>query len=233
MRSLITFKKTNLKKQYCKNSYSQTGEDLIVDFLFNNILPEYKGTFLDIGAYHPIDINNTYLFYLHGWRGFNIDPVQEHIDQFNNIRPNDKNICIAVGQSTEVKNFYNFEPDTISTMDKKTANELESMGYKLKNVNKIQFIKASDLKEKYSIPSNIDLLSVDVEGVEQIIINDLLFSGIRPKVLIVETIDYSPCILSGKKRCDLITNICNLGFEVFADTVINTIFISNQLRKSK
>lgn len=232
MRLFTSFNKKVLEKQFQKISYSQTGEDIIVDFLFNNLFSKRKGVFLDIGAYHPIYLNNTYLFYLQGWRGFNIDPIQEHIDQFNLIRPEDNNICIAVGDTTEVKDFYNFDPDTISTVDKKCAEELESMGYEIKSIEKIQFLSVNDLKNSFLIPSEIDLLSLDVEGVEQTIITDILYSGIKPKVLIIETAEHSPNILFAKKRCNFINNICELGFEIYADTLINTIFISTQLRKT-
>ena len=34
-----------------------------------------KGTFLDIGCYHPVRFNNTYLLEQHGWTGLAIDIV--------------------------------------------------------------------------------------------------------------------------------------------------------------
>lgn len=49
---------------------SQVGQDQWVLSLF----PEgYKGTFLDVGCYLPIEINNTYLLEQNGWTGIAID----------------------------------------------------------------------------------------------------------------------------------------------------------------
>lgn len=49
---------------------SQVGQDQWVLSLF----PEgYKGTFLDVGCYLPIEINNTYLLEQNGWIGISID----------------------------------------------------------------------------------------------------------------------------------------------------------------
>ena len=46
--------------------FSQNGEDLILNRLFEN---KTNGFFVDIGAHHPVRFSNTYLFYLNGWSG--------------------------------------------------------------------------------------------------------------------------------------------------------------------
>ena len=52
-------------------SYSQFGEDALVNSLFRN---KKYGIYVDVGAYHPILYSNTYALYRRGWRGFAIDP---------------------------------------------------------------------------------------------------------------------------------------------------------------
>ena len=42
-----------------KNSYSQFGEDLIINNFFGN----FVGTYVDIGCYHPIKYSNTALLH--------------------------------------------------------------------------------------------------------------------------------------------------------------------------
>jgi hypothetical protein len=61
------------RSKYYKISYSQSGEDLILDFLLYdlNIKPI---TYLDIGTNDPIEINNTYLFYTKGYSGVCVEP---------------------------------------------------------------------------------------------------------------------------------------------------------------
>jgi len=58
-------KKFGLELRY-KKSYAQCGEDLIVKFIFDNVLKINKPTFIDIGANHPYIGNNTFLFYKNG-----------------------------------------------------------------------------------------------------------------------------------------------------------------------
>jgi len=45
------------------NSYSQNYEDLIVEKFFGR---KYRSKYLEIGAYHPTRLSNTYRFYKKG-----------------------------------------------------------------------------------------------------------------------------------------------------------------------
>lgn len=55
--------------------YSQAGQDKFVLDIIGT-----KGTYLEIGASHPVYINNTYLLELNGWTGLSID-----IDDSNKV----------------------------------------------------------------------------------------------------------------------------------------------------
>ena len=54
-------------------SFSQEGEDLLIDRMFDG---QSVGFYVDVGAHHPTRFSNTYLLYLRGWRGINIDATQ-------------------------------------------------------------------------------------------------------------------------------------------------------------
>ena len=53
-----------------KKSYSILGEDIFINNYFKN---KSKGFYIDVGCYHPIHRNNTFLLYKKGWKGMNID----------------------------------------------------------------------------------------------------------------------------------------------------------------
>ena len=46
-----------------------------------------KGTYLDVGCYHPIKESQTAFLYKHGWRGFNLDISKQSIDPGMNFGP--------------------------------------------------------------------------------------------------------------------------------------------------
>ena len=51
-------------------SYGQFGEDALIQ----RTLKKKKGTYVDIGCYHPILYSNTYGLYRRGWKGIVVDP---------------------------------------------------------------------------------------------------------------------------------------------------------------
>jgi hypothetical protein len=79
-------------------SYSQFGEDLVVRTHFGENFDNCIGRFIDVGAFHPFKLSNTMLLSQLGWRGINIDCDQAKISRFEKLRPQDQNICAAVGE---------------------------------------------------------------------------------------------------------------------------------------
>ena len=62
-------------------SYSQSGEDLIIRFIFES-LKILKPNYLDIGAFKPFELSNTALFYENGCTGVLVEPNPDlFIDQ--------------------------------------------------------------------------------------------------------------------------------------------------------
>ena len=79
-----------------RSQYSQWGEDLFITQYFHK---KNKGTYLDIGCFHPYMYSNTCLLYKKGWRGINIDINSTAIDLFNIARPKDFNICTTIDKN--------------------------------------------------------------------------------------------------------------------------------------
>src|SRR5262245_28254872 len=71
-----------------KLSFAQYGEDLVASGLFGTLNVKAP-TYLDIGAYEPIDSNNTYLFYRRGARGVLVEPNVALTDKLKGTRPGD------------------------------------------------------------------------------------------------------------------------------------------------
>ena len=82
---------------------SQFGEDKKIIKIFEN---NYKGTYVDLGCFHPTRSNNTFKLYKKGWKGINIDLNPFTIDLFNFARPDDINICAAISNKETKKKLY-------------------------------------------------------------------------------------------------------------------------------
>ena len=119
--------KISLGKRYGNVTYSQCGEDKIIDYLFR-LRDIYKPSYIDIGANDPFFLNNTAIFYKKGARGLNIEANTHLIRRFNTSRPKDINLNIGVGAAEANMEFYVFEDDTLSTFSAQEADVQTKMG---------------------------------------------------------------------------------------------------------
>lgn len=207
-----------------KSSFSQSGEDVIIEYLFG-LRKVSLPSFIDIGGYDPVHGNNTYKFYLKGSTGVNIDADPLAIDKFNQVRAKDVNINIGVGSTKAVLPFYILEESSLNTFSESELKALILSGQKLKNTLHIPVMLINEILEKYFRDKACDLLSIDAEGVDFDIIKSLDFKKYTPKVICIESINYTPDG-TGTKRLDLCSFIESKDYYEYANTNINSIFVN-------
>jgi FkbM family methyltransferase len=213
-------------------SFSQTGEDMIVDFIFTSRnIP--NPTYIDIGAFDPYLYSNTAYFYDKFSRGINIEPNPSGIKKFNKFRPLDINLNIGISNLEGKLDYFFMNASTMNTFDENTANELvEKHGFKIVEKKEITCTTLQNVLLKYADNVFPDFLSLDVEGLDMEILNQIDYEHNYPKVICVETIVYSHDG-SGVKNKELINFLEAKGYFIFADTFINTIFINNLFWQNK
>ncbi len=172
---------------YSKISFSQEGEDLILDRLLNG---KTKGFYVDVGAYHPKRFSNTYFFYMRGWRGINIDAMPGSMEIFKLIRPDDINLEIAVSDTNEEMTFYVFEETALNTFCKELAEEYINIGYKLNLTKIIQTQTLADVLDRY-LPKNqtINFLNIDVEELDYKVLKSNNWQKYDPGVVLIEELE--------------------------------------------
>lgn len=217
---------TNNLSPHEKISWSQSGEDIIIEYLFR-LRKIDTPVCLDIGAYHPVFANNTYKFFLKGSKVVNIDANPSSIESFLKHRSTDINLNIGIGGSEGDFDFYIMDDPALNTFSGPEKVNLEKMGHHLKEVKKIKMLTINQIADKYFSDTPIDLLSVDAEGVDFDIIKSLNFSSYQPKVICIESINYTPDG-TGTKRLDLCRYIEDAGYYEYANTNINSIFVNKQ-----
>ena len=166
------------------SSHSQFGEDMVL----RSILNQNVGTYIDIGAHHPVYYSNTYHFYLKGWRGLNIDAIPGSMKIFNQIRSKDKNIeaCLSDKDNQDMV-FYEFSQPAYNTIDQSMAEEALKKGQDIKQKHTLKTKTLTTiLKEQGFANKEIDFLNIDIEGVDEIILKSNDWNIFKPKVIAFE-----------------------------------------------
>ena len=156
-----------------KKSFSQFGEDLFIAEFFAN---QKEGKYVDLGAFHPMRLSNTYLLFKKGWSGTNIDLNPITIDLFNLARKNDDNICcLMAGKENLLKDVY-FE-------DWSAANSITSN----KNLSEKKKMKTKTFESL--IYKNFDFLNIDLEGHDYEILQTIDLRKFNPKLICIEILE--------------------------------------------
>lgn len=208
------------------SSHSQFGEDMILRSILGN---KRNGFYIDIGAHHPVYYSNTYHFYLKGWNGINIDAIPGGMKIFSSLRPRDINIeaCISNKANDEV-DFFEFSKPALNTFDKNYAENVIAKGELLlrKTTMRTKTLQQI-LEENNFINHEIDFLSIDIEGVDEVVLKSLDFDKIRPKVMVFEDHSFE---LSKARESELLSFLIGKDYK-FAAKSGPSIIVVDSLHK--
>jgi len=209
---------------YEKVSYAQCGEDLIIDFVFQ-ALKIGKPSYIDIGAYHPQHLSNTFFFYKKGSSGVCVEPDPGQYALIQKARPRD--LCVNAGITPDARGeaeFYVMSMNTLNTFSRAEAESIASQGStRIKKVLRIPTLTFKELLARHHLATP-DFISIDVEGEELAILQTMDWNQQRPKVLCVETLTYTEN-KTERKQEETIAWMKKQGYWVYADTYINSIFV--------
>lgn len=161
--------------------WSQSGEDIIL----SELLPEKKGTYVDVGAAHPRLGSNTYFLYRRGWRGTLVEPNPQSAKALRKSRPGDRVIEAAAGSATATAQFTIFRSDYLSSINQDVTQSREAAGEAIDRVLEVPVIKLADLNLS-SEPDQPSLLTIDCEGADLEVLRGNDWSTFAPRVVCVE-----------------------------------------------
>lgn len=221
--------KNNYFDSYALKSYSQEGEDMVLRRLFEK---QKTGFYVDVGAHHPKRFSNTYFFYKKGWNGINIDAMPNSMKLFNKIRPRDINIEKPVSDKKQVLTYYAFNEPALNGFSKELSLERDGKGnYFVKFTKDIETSTLEEILEN-NLPKNqaIDFLSIDVEGLDFMVLKSNNFEKYRPKVILIEILGSS---LNDIEKNEITKYLQQFDYSIYAKAVNTVIFIERKFHEDR
>ena len=174
--------------------YSQNGEDYLLWSFFDG---KKNGFHVDIGAFDGIHFSNTYTFEQNGWRGICVEPNPEIFVICKENRPG--SICLheaCTGNPQQKKiRFYVEEMGLLSTaiMDEERLKDIEQRyrkrGLEFTGMKEMEVTARTfnEILEQYGPKDRkIDFVSIDTEGDEINILQNIDFDTYDIRVVVVE-----------------------------------------------
>jgi len=233
--SLNTLFNIFFNKDFSRNvalSFSQTGEDSIINFIFKNLRIN-NPSYIDIGAYDPFLFSNTASFYFFNGRGINIEPNPIKFQKLKKYRPRDINLNIGISSKKGLLTYYVMDADTLNTFSEAEANKnVEKWGKKIIKTMDIPVDTVDSVIAEHSNGVYPDFMDIDAEGVELDVLEKIDFHTSKPKVICCETLEYSETGIA-KNITTTVDFLRSKGYFVFANTHINTIMVDEFLWKNR
>lgn len=214
---------------HARITFAQQGEDILLYHVFSELLKIKTPTYLDIGAAYPVLGSNTYLLYTAGSRGVLVEPNPALVAELRRRRPDDTVIEAGVGVDavSEADYFVIQGNAMLNTFSREQVTRLqrERPGTTVERVVKMPLLDINALIQEH-FGGAPDLLSTDVEGLDQAIVRSLDLSRFRPGAICMETDPPPPSGTPSRMTRYMASN----GYIARGASLYNTIYVDTRRR---
>lgn len=200
--------------KHLRFSYSQFGEDLVA----MSLLPEPGGFYVDVGAYHPVTLSNTFHFYRRGWRGIVIDGNPDCLHTFARRRPRDVRVHAALSDREREAVFEVHPAGTTSQLQDTGGAVLQPSPAGGRQIRLRTRTLRAVLDEHLPGGTRVDFLSIDCEHEDLAVLKSNDWTRYRARVVSVEDWETEP------ERSEICRLLRGLGYALVATVGIGRIF---------
>lgn len=183
-----------------------------------------QGFYVDVGAYHPKIFSNTYLFYKRGWKGVCIDPNPAMEDLYAFVRPRDLFLNLGVAEKDNVLEYTMFDDGAANTFSSDQSHKnTEEAKRKIVGKKLVTLMPLSVILDAY-VPKGqkVDLLSIDVEGMDLEVLRSNNWKKYSPKVVICEDLEFG---FEGVGKSPVVVFLKGKGYRLSAKTPYSLVFV--------
>lgn len=174
---------------------------------------------VDFGAFDGLIASNSYNFLELGWTALLVEPSPTTFKVLHQTtaRFEDRKFLenVAVGDEDKDVTFYVYDNPTSNSLFQR-----DEYAERKKQLT-VPMRRASGILNSYRISKKFGVLSIDVEGMEKVVLDDVLEAGYRPRYIIMEKITL------GKGQLDLgalVHSMDEKNYSLLAQIHLNCIF---------
>ena len=164
-------------------SFAQCAEDVIISRFFEE---KFVGTYIDVGANHPISDSVTKNLYDAGWRGINLEPEPNFFAELESSRKRDINLKMGLSSRDAEADYFQVDSNLdLSTFDQGRADLLRSQGHSITS-HRVEIGTLRSVLRNHNLGELIDLIKIDVEGHELEVLKGIDFDLVEFGLMIIE-----------------------------------------------
>ena len=218
-----------------RRHFAQCGEDVIVVALLK-ALSSTQGfdleseRYLEIGANHPVATSATYLLYKElGMRGVLVEANASLVPNLERARPGDTVIhrAVHVGDADRVE-FFISNQNELSSLSRDFVETWKSGSVGLRVLEIVPACRMNSVLEEFFPDRPPIYLSVDVEGLDLDLLQDLDWERWRPAIVQAEPSEH----FAPGNATRIKSFMERLDYVVVAKTDVNLIFVDGRLLRS-
>jgi FkbM family methyltransferase len=208
-------------------TFSEQGEDIVLFHVVRDLLRVDRATYVDVGAAEPVLSSNTYLLWGAGHRGVLVEPNPALAEKLRDYRPGDTVVEAGIGVTDATEADYyeikgnamlnTFSPGQVMRLQE---GKRESV---VERVRKMPLISLNRLITE-QLGKAPDVLSTDIEGLDEDVIRSLDLSRFRPGAICAETVAMSAAGVNSTITSYLLAQ----GYVVRGGSTVNTIYVDSR-----
>jgi len=201
--------------------------------IYETFFAQGNGIVVEVGAFDGITYSNTSGLVTNGWSALLIEPVSESYQKCK-LRyasfPKVEILNVAVGSKDGVLEIH--LAGALSSGDQATHVEYSLSTWAAKHLKftseKVQQLTLDSILREFPKFKDIDVLVIDVEGYEEEVIDGFNLEESKPKMIIIELLDFHPNLISSRGSHSRVRDrILRAGYAIVYKDFINTIFYCN------
>src|SRR5581483_1454482 len=159
-------------------SFAQNGEDLVAWDYFER---KTSGFFVEVGANDPTALSQTWFLEQRGWKGVLVEPIPACCDKLRSVRTNSIVVEAAAGApEQDGEAMFNVAQSDVWSHLGDEDNNLP-----LSSRIKVKVRTLESILDEVGAPQ-IDLLSIDTEGMELKVLSGLNLHQRQPRLVLLE-----------------------------------------------